>query len=81
VSVNLTPLGKPDFQIINIDNDANCCPLYVGWAPPGTLNSDASWLIAKLGYDAGGCLSSLRYANASLDYDQIWDNRAGLIYG
>jgi len=54
---------------------------YVGMATPGTLTSAASWLIFRLDETATGAEELKKeYANASQDFDQIWDNRLILPY-
>lgn len=90
MSFPLTRLGKSGFQIVNIENttigSSTCLPVFVGWAPPGSADSDPAWVIAELTYDGGGCLETLRYATESgdpieaLSYDKIWDDRATYVY-
>ena len=73
------PLGQAEHQSIRAENDVDGQPIYIGWAQPGSAESDPVWLIAFLEYSAGFFVSK-KYANGSLDYNQVWDNRAGLTY-
>lgn len=54
---------------------------YVGEAVPGTATSAASWRIFRLDNNPSGDeeLTKL-YANASINFDQVWDNRLSLSY-
>jgi len=49
---------------------------YIGFAPVGTLDSENAWLISKI--TASGVLSTVDYA--SITFDNIWDDRAGLSF-
>lgn len=81
MSYRLTPIGKADHQIVNAsDYNATGSPTYVGWALPGTADSAAAWLIAKITYDGSGNFLTLRYANGVLQYNQVWNDRAALSY-
>lgn len=51
---------------------------YVGEAAVGSLPSQAVWRISRI-VSAGNLTISL-YADSGL-FNQVWDNRAGLIYG
>lgn len=86
MSLPLTRLGKSGFQIVNIENDASCNLVYVGWAKPGSADADFAWVIVHLTNDAGGCLERLRYATLAgdpadaLSYDKQWTARGGYVY-
>lgn len=73
------PLGQAEHQSIRAENDGDGNAIYVGWAQPGSSESDPVWLIAFFEY-VGGFFVSKKYANGSLSYDQTWDGRAGLTY-
>ena len=66
--------------------DANNYPIYIGWAFPGALVSDAKWQIQKLAYDANGNLTSQRWAKRSDEpinndqFNKTWDDRATYNY-
>jgi len=52
---------------------------YMGYALPGTLaTSEARFLIVKI--STSGTVSRREYANGSKQYNNVWDNRAGLNY-
>lgn len=62
------------------DPDASGNPLYLGRALIGSVSSQAVWQIRKLTYTGGGFLTSILFANGSLAYTAIWDDRATLTY-
>lgn len=49
--------------------------IYLGEGLFGALTSEAKWKIKKIDLTSG-----VRITSASLDFDQIWDDRAGLTY-
>lgn len=61
-------------EIVNKETSGSL--VYVGLAAPNTPSSQASWKILRYDKSAG----ELRYASGSTIYDQIWDDRAILIY-
>ena len=62
------------------DYDVNNNPIYMGRAPTGTGKGAALWQIRKVIYDGANNPTDMQYANGSLNYDQIWNSRAGLAY-
>jgi len=52
---------------------------YVGKAEPGSAKSAALWRIQKLVY-TGSDVTDIQYADGNLNYDNVWDDRAGLSY-
>jgi len=75
----------PAGYIMNVENNAEEEPLYVGEALPGTLSSEPGWRIYKYDYvkdPATGDLVSgtVRYADSSTIFDKVWDNRAEYTY-
>jgi len=54
-------------------------PVYVGFALPGAATSDAVWKIMKLVY-SGSNMTQLLWAGGSVQFVNVWDNRAGLTY-
>lgn len=75
-------------QTIKLDYGArtDCQPIYVGFAQPGSATDQAVWKIMFCEYDgtlADGCLTSRTWAgggDGKAEFDQVWDNRASLIY-
>lgn len=55
-------------------------PIYLGRATPTSATSAASWQIRKLTYDGANNPTSILFANGSLAFNAIWDNRAALSY-
>jgi len=75
----------PAGHIMNAENGADEQPLYVGEAAPGTLNSDAGWRIYKYEYvidaETEDMVSgTIRYADGSILFDKVWDDRADYEY-
>ena len=58
-----------------VDNDTSATYQYFGEAMPGSLTSKASWRIARKTVATG----TLVYAGNG-GFDQVWDNRAALVY-
>lgn len=77
------PVGhirESDFYSERFEYDGSNNLVYYGSAPVGTATSDAGWQIVNLAYDGSNNLVSYLYANGSSQYDQVWDDRAGLSY-
>lgn len=53
---------------------------YYGLAAPGTLTSEAGWQIRRETLDDQGRTTQIDFAGGTLEYNQIWDNRATLDY-
>ena len=51
---------------------------YIGSANPGSLESDAVWLIQKI--SKTGSITKVEFAGGSESYSNIWNNRASLTY-
>jgi hypothetical protein len=51
---------------------------YIGFAQAGTATSSASWMIKKI--LISGNVTSIAYAGGEDNYNQVWDNRASLVY-
>ncbi len=73
-------VGNADNLRLEIEYDGNSNPIYIGAAAPGTLTSQAYWMIRKLTFDGNSNVTSIKYANGTPVFDQIYDNRAGLSY-
>lgn len=52
---------------------------YVGKRAPGTASSEAAWQIKRLTFNSAGDVT-IEVADGNLNYDNVWDNRASLIY-
>jgi YD repeat-containing protein len=62
------------------DYDAAGNVTYHGRALPGNSKAAPAWQVKKFTYDAASNLTDVQYANGSLDYTSVWDDRAGLSY-
>lgn len=51
--------------------------LYMGWAAPGSLESEAKWRICKADTSSG---VSMKYADGNTNFDNVWENRTELSY-
>lgn len=59
-------------------DEASSTTIYIGTAAPGSLPSEAKWLIKKV--DISGSSVSILMANGSSDFNQIWNDRSLLTY-
>lgn len=66
--------------VLAVDYDARKNPLYVGRASPGSPRSAAVWQIRKNVFDAQGSLTDIQFANGSMAFDAVWNDRASLSY-
>lgn len=53
--------------------------IYLGLAAPGSDKAAKKWQIRKFTY-SGTNVTDIQYANGSLIFNQVWDDRAGLSY-
>ena len=53
---------------------------YYGLASPGAATSDAGWQIRRETLDSQSRTIQIDFAGGTLEYNQIWDNRATLAY-
>ena len=58
----------------------DCQPVYVGYAVPITGTGCDAWQIMRLDYDANGRLIQRVWADGNLFFDNVWDDRASLVY-
>jgi hypothetical protein len=73
-------VNNADSLALRLDYDGNSNPIYIGLAAPGTLTSAAFWQIRKLTFDVNNNVTSIKYANGSPSFDQVWDDRVTLTY-
>lgn len=52
--------------------------IFLGTAVPGSLNTEAKWLIQKITFTSTQVQA--QFADGSNDYNQIWNDRASLTY-
>lgn len=79
---------KPGFKNVNplspyvtlLDYNSGTLPVYIGQANADTATSEAKWQIKKLTYDGNDNVTSILAAGGTLDFNQVWDDRASLSY-
>ena len=77
-SLWLSLVGKD--MVAELDGNGNY--LYIGYAIPGSLITDAKWQIQKFFIDPTfNQPTQSRYANGSDEFIYIWDNRGDYYYG
>ncbi len=74
------PLAIEQLHILAIENDSNGNPIYLGVAAAGTLKSDEGWQIKKLTFDASNNLLDIQFANGTITFVAVWDNRSTYQY-
>jgi hypothetical protein len=73
---NRSRVDNTEILISKFVYDASNNPIYCGFAPQGSLTSEAKWRVEKLSYDASGNFTGSTYSSP----DQIFDNYASLTY-
>lgn len=66
------------FQKEAISDKTNPKTIYMGYAVPGSLTSDAVWAIEKITNDKE--IYSYKWASGNKNFDKVWDNRKTLQY-
>lgn len=73
--------GNPFTQTFDNSGGSNGqLVLYAGRAFPGSSKASAVWQIYKLTYDSNDSVIDIQWADGNSDFDNIWNNRAGLTY-
>ncbi|MBF0401395.1 MAG: hypothetical protein HQL90_11570 [Magnetococcales bacterium] len=67
-----------DGLIFNLDYDTGGNLTFIGYAPPGSRDTDAAWQIQRLNW-VNGKLTSGRYAGMA-EFNQSWADRNNLLY-
>jgi hypothetical protein len=60
--------------------DASSRIEYIGYATPGSAETDPVWFIKKLSYDAGGFQQDELFADGNASFDKLWTLRASYSY-
>lgn len=78
----MSTFGSPTIahDYIQMDYDGSGNLIYLGLSAPRVATSEAQWQIRKFAYDGSGNLLSVKYALGYKDFNQVWDDRAGLTY-
>jgi len=53
---------------------------YVGYAEPGTGENEPKWQIRKFEYDEAGNLVAVKFAEGTIGFDKVWNNRTSYTY-
>lgn len=69
-------LESADTFIQRIAYDGNDNPEYLGQALPGTTSAAQGWSIRKISYDVNLNPVAILFAEGSIDFDKVWDDRA-----
>jgi hypothetical protein len=69
-----------DALLYKFDYNGGTNPVYIGVAAPGTATSTQKWLIKKLTFDGSDNVTDIQYPSGSPNFNQAWDDRAGLSY-
>jgi len=72
--------GGAGADSVRLDYDGSGNVTYVGLAVPNATNNLPMWQIRQFTYDGSGNLTSTLWADGNRNFDNIWDNRAGLSY-
>jgi len=64
----------------NIEYDGSGNAIYIGYAAPGSEDSDAAWLIQKNTYDASNQMTGSRFASGTVEFDKMWSGRLEYTY-
>jgi hypothetical protein len=51
---------------------------YVGYGARGAIDFNDVWMIMKL--EKTGTVTAITYADGNIEFDNVWDNRASLVY-
>ena len=62
-----------------MDYNGGDFPIYIGTAPSGSATDDEAWQIRKFTYDGNDNVTAIQYADTGAS-NQVWDDRASLIY-
>jgi hypothetical protein len=77
----LSVLQLSDLQTIQLENNANGNPIYVGKAlDPTALTTDPSWSLIKLTYDSNNFLIHVGIPTTGAGYKYAWASRASYTY-
>lgn len=59
-------------------DEASASVTYVGEARAGLLDSEVGWRIYK--FETVSTITTKKWAQGTLDYDKVWDDRASYSY-
>ena len=67
-----------DFDQKYIIDEVSSTLTYIGFAPPGSSESNPIWKIYRA--SVSGTITKVEYANGNSGYLNIWANRASITY-
>lgn len=73
----ITTTSQSPRRVIAID-EVNGNLTYLGFAKIGTATSTAGWQVLRI--QKTGSVTLIQYADGSPRFNQIWDDRASLVY-
>jgi hypothetical protein len=73
-----SPVRHPTTLRKMIYDEVDATTTYIGFAPAGAALSAAVWLIQRL--TTSGPDTTLEFADGNAEFDNIWNDRAGLSY-
>ena len=76
--MNRASWGLRQDQLLVAKIDDLGSTIYIGYAAPGALTADASWKIMRM--SVSGTVTTVQWADGNDGFDNIWDNRASLLY-
>lgn len=59
-------------------DDVSTSLSYIGKAPPATADAAAAWQIFRI--SVSGAVTSITWADGDSAFDNVWNNRASLVY-
>jgi hypothetical protein len=63
-----------------MDNNASGQPIYIGEALPGSSKASALWRIKKVTYDGNNFITDVQWADSTVDFVKVWNDRASYTY-
>lgn len=79
MSESAAPVRHPATLKKTILDVVDAVTSYYGVAPAGAATSEAVWMIQKLTFGPGNSMLT-QHADGNAEFDNVWDNRAGLTY-
>ncbi len=67
-----------DVSEVTLVDEASDTVTYIGTAAPGTATSTTDWQIKRI--SVSGTVTTIAYANGSVEYDFEWDERSSYTY-
>jgi hypothetical protein len=75
---NPIPVASTQLSLKTLIDEVSLSLSYVGDADPGSTESSSVWRIRKI--ETIGTITYVLFASGLPDFDNVWDDRASLIY-